>query len=257
MADIFLSYSSKDRLRVKPIRDALASRGFTVFWDVEVPATVDWDTWIRARLSESRCALVLWSSHSVASENVRHEAFIAKQQTKIVPALLDPLSADQFPMGFYVVQAANLTNWSGAVDDAEWLKVISEIERKLTPEWMRRKLDDIEAELVGERARRETAERRDRSLRQQIVKEAEARQQLQAERDDALHRIDALNSLLEQQRGERAALVQQPQGFAEPPSSAGELDRLRRRVGELGTRARRSVEAAISVTNSVAGRCGR
>src|SRR5262249_20231613 len=37
MTDIFFSYSSADRERVRPIRDALVAQGFDVFWDQEVP----------------------------------------------------------------------------------------------------------------------------------------------------------------------------------------------------------------------------
>ena len=33
MTDAFFSYSSKDRERVRPIRDALVAEGFDVFWD--------------------------------------------------------------------------------------------------------------------------------------------------------------------------------------------------------------------------------
>jgi len=203
MVDVFFSYSSKDRPRVQPVRDALVNRGFAVFWDQEIPASTDWDTWIRQRLHESKCAVVVWSFNSVTSDNVRHEAFIAKQQNKIVPILLDSLSADLFPMGFYAVQAANLTGWSGALEDSEWLKLLNEIESKLTPSWMKRTLDTLDAELVGERARRETAERRDRTLRERIAKEAEARQQLRVELDDALQRGEELDGLLKTEREQR------------------------------------------------------
>ena len=38
MTDVFFSYSSKDRERVRPIRDAVvAEEGFDVFWDQDVP----------------------------------------------------------------------------------------------------------------------------------------------------------------------------------------------------------------------------
>jgi hypothetical protein len=82
MTDVFLSYSSKDRDRVRLIRDALAERGFDVFWDQTLPAGIDWDTWIRQHLAQSKCALVVWSKNSVGSDNVRHEAKIAKDQRK-------------------------------------------------------------------------------------------------------------------------------------------------------------------------------
>jgi hypothetical protein len=195
MADIFFSYSSKDRDRVQPVHDALVNRGFAVFWDQEIPASTDWDSWIRHHLNESKCALVVWSANSVASDNVRHEAFIAKQQNKLVPILIDSIAADQFPMGLYAVQAANLTNWIGDLDDREWLKLITEVESRLMPRWVRGTLDAFEAELVSERARRDTAERRDRTLRDQIARGAEAQQNLRAELDQALHQVDDLRAL--------------------------------------------------------------
>ena len=189
MTDIFFSYSSKDRARAQPVRDALANRGFVVFWDQEVPAGTDWDTWIRRHLTDAKCVIVLWSKHSILSDNVRHEAVIAREQTKLVPVLLDEIRADQFPMGQHAVQAANLSSWDGDLNAAEWAKLLNQVESKLTPEWIRRTLDSMEANLVAERSRRETAERRDRTFREQIAKEAEARQQLQAERDHALEQI--------------------------------------------------------------------
>jgi len=72
MTDIFFSYSSKDRDRVRPIRDALAAQGFEVFWDQEVPTGLDWDRWIRDHLNKAKCALVFWSINSIGSDNVRH-----------------------------------------------------------------------------------------------------------------------------------------------------------------------------------------
>lgn len=229
MADIFLSYSSRDRERVSPIRDALVDRGLSVFWDQEVPANTDWDTWIRARLNEARLAVVVWSSNSVVSDNVRHEAFVAKQQNKLLTVLIDALNADQLPMGFYTVQAANLTSWNGALDASEWLKVLTDVEARLTPAWLRRNIDQLEAELVGERARREASERRDRTLRDQIAKEAEARQRQRVELDEALQRVDELNELLGKVREDYSMAQSQ---LLELDARVSGLDEARRRAEE-------------------------
>ena len=204
MNDIFLSYSSKDRERVQQLRDALVDRGLTVFWDLEVPAGIDWDTWIRQQLNESGCAVVVWSLNSVGSDNVRHEAVIAKKQGKIVPVLFNALDADKFPMGFHAMQAANLASWTGDPADSEWQKLVAQLELKLTPAWIKRNLDALDAELVGERSRRETAERRDRALRDQIAREAEARQQLRSELDQALERIEHLTANVQTSDAERS-----------------------------------------------------
>jgi MFS family permease len=182
---------------VRAIRDALASQGFEIFWDQAVPPGSDWDTWIRQHLNEAKCALVFWSKNSVGSDNVRHEATVAKQQGKLIPVLLDALTVEQFPMGLYSTQGADLTNWAGGEQEQSWSTLKQHVEFKLTPLWVRRLIDGMEAELIAERARREGAERRDRTLRDQIVKEAQAQQELRRERDDAQEGLAALKSQLE------------------------------------------------------------
>jgi hypothetical protein len=122
VTDIFFSYSSADGERVRPIRDALVAQGFEVFWDQHVPAGMDWDTWIRQHLTKSKCTIAFWSVTSVLSDNVRHEATVAKQQGKLLSVLLEPLTAEQFPMGLYAQQAANLSNWNGDQGHDEWRK---------------------------------------------------------------------------------------------------------------------------------------
>src|ERR1051325_9490086 len=122
MFDIFLSYSSRDRQRVQPIHDALAEQGFAVFWDQEVPAGSDWDTWLRKNLNEAKCAVVVWSAQSITSDNVGHESPSAKQQGNVFPVVIESLARDQFPMGLYAVQAANLTTWNGDRENGEWQK---------------------------------------------------------------------------------------------------------------------------------------
>jgi TIR domain/PAN domain len=197
MTDIFFSYSSADRKRVRPIRDALAEQGFEVFWDQQVPAGMDWDSWIRQHLTKSKCAIAFWSAKSVSSDNVRHEAMVAKQQGKLISVLLEPLTVEQFPMGLYVQQAANLSGWRGDYNDNEWRKFRREFEAKLTPPWVRRQFDEIEAELVGERTRREGAERRDRTMQAQITKEVEVQQILKQERDVAFDEVTKLKATVE------------------------------------------------------------
>jgi hypothetical protein len=76
--------------------DALAAQGFEVFWDQEVPTGLDWDSWIRQHLAKCKCAMAFWSAASVASDNVRHEAMVAKQQGKLISVLLEPLTIQQF-----------------------------------------------------------------------------------------------------------------------------------------------------------------
>ena len=247
MTDIFFSYSSADRERVRPIRDALVAQGFEVFWDQQVPAGMDWDTWIRQHLTKSKCAMAFWSATSVSSDNVRHEATVAKQQGKLISVLLEPLTAEQFPMGLYAQQAANLSGWSGDYSHDEWRKFRREFEAKLTPLWVRRQIDEIEAELVGERTRREGAERRDRTMQAQIAKEVEVQQLMKRERDVALDEVAALKGTVEKLTQARADATAKQAGAQqalkrERDSALDEVAALKGTVEEL-TQAREHAEA--------------
>ena len=142
MADVFFSYSSKDRERVRPIHNALVADGFDVFWDQEVPPGRNWDEWIRQHLEAARCAVVFWSVDSVRSDNVVHEATVAKNAGKLIPVLLDGLEARQFPMGHYTIQAITLSAEPNGADAFSLLK--EAIEAKAMRRWMWRKLAEAE-----------------------------------------------------------------------------------------------------------------
>ena len=183
------------------VRDALAE-DFDVFWDQEVPPSVDWDAWIRQHLAESKCVLVFWSAASVGSDYVRHEASIAKGLGKLIPVFIEQLKADQLPMGHLAQQAANLVNWTGDVSDAEWLKLKRHLETKLSPLWVQRRIRALEGELTGERQRRQGSEYTNEQLRLRLSAEDKAHADLQLERDNAVAETERLKSILGRSRTE-------------------------------------------------------
>ena len=204
MTDVFFSYSSKDRERVRPVRNALAAQGFEVFWDQEVPAGVDWDTWIRQHLQRAKCAVVFWSKDSIVSDNVRHEATVAKTQGKLVPVLLEHLQPEQFPMGLYSTQGVFLAAWAGDTEGTEWQKLQAQVEARLTPLWVARRLHNSEAAVLAESARREAAESRIRALQERLVKEAQAQQEAERGREDAVKEGEKLRGALAAAEGAAA-----------------------------------------------------
>lgn len=133
MIDVFLSYSSGDIEPAGRLVRALESAGLTVFWDQATPPGVDWDTWIRGKLSDSRSVVVLWSKASVASANVRHEAIIARDQGKLIPVLLEAVDPRDFPMGLYLVQALKLHDWNGDTSSEAFLRLLENLGTKQTP----------------------------------------------------------------------------------------------------------------------------
>lgn len=131
MPDVFLSYSSADREAAARIVRRLEADGREVFWDQDVPPGTDWDSWIREKLRASRVAVVVWSAKSVKSPNVRHEAMVARDAGKLVPVMIEPLQPDDLPMGLYLVQAVQLSDWRDG-SARGYARLAAEIDSRLT-----------------------------------------------------------------------------------------------------------------------------
>jgi formylglycine-generating enzyme len=106
--DVFLSYAREDEARARELAMALDQRGFSVFWDREVPPGQTWHSYIGEALANARCVVVAWSRHSIASQWVLEEASEGRDRKVLVPVLLE---AVQPPFGFRAIQAANLVDW--------------------------------------------------------------------------------------------------------------------------------------------------
>ena len=117
MSDVFISYSSADRARVKPLVDALEQLGWSVWWDRSVLPGETWDQVIQAALTDARCIIVLWSRHSIQSDWVWIEADEARRRGILVPASLDDV---EIPFAFRRIQVANLVNWQGASSTSQF-----------------------------------------------------------------------------------------------------------------------------------------
>ena len=111
MSDIFLSYASADRERVRPLVDALEASGWSVWWDRKIPAGRTYAEILEAALRAARCILVVWTKTSVESDWVREEAERGKRRRLLVPVRLDDVAP---PLGFGQIQAADLIGWDGA-----------------------------------------------------------------------------------------------------------------------------------------------
>jgi hypothetical protein len=112
VSDIFLSYASEDRLRVKPVVDALEARGWSVWWDPTIRPGQIFARVIQEALDKARCVVVLWSRESVESDWVQTEAGEGLKRKILIPALLDVVV---IPLEFRRIHAANLVGWSGAL----------------------------------------------------------------------------------------------------------------------------------------------
>jgi hypothetical protein len=119
--DVFLSYAKEDRERAAMLVEALSSRGLSVWWDRQIAAGQNYHRTIERAIDQARCVVVLWTSDSVHSDWVAEEAALARERSKLVPAILDEVA---IPVSFRLIQTADLRGWRGG-DHAG----IDEIER--------------------------------------------------------------------------------------------------------------------------------
>jgi eukaryotic-like serine/threonine-protein kinase len=126
MNDIFISYDSADRAIAQKFADALESRGWSVWWDREIPLGKAFDQVIEEELNAARCVIVLWSNQSVQSRWVKTEAAAAADRDCLLPALIEDIA---IPFEFKRIQTAMLMNWRGDDSDPEFNRLIKAIEQ--------------------------------------------------------------------------------------------------------------------------------
>jgi TolB-like protein/Flp pilus assembly protein TadD len=124
VADVFVSYSSDDRVVARMLADALEQEGFSVWWDQDLRSGDTYDERIETALHEAKAVVVLWSPRSVASRWVRSEATLADRRGKLAPATIVPCER---PVAFELTQAADLTRWRGGRSDPEWRRFVEVI----------------------------------------------------------------------------------------------------------------------------------
>jgi len=93
MADIFISYSSKDRQQAEQLTELLGSAGLSVWIDQSaLAASTSWSAEIVDAITNCRAFIVLLSPNSIESHNVIKEVSLASEKRKkILPLDLEPV----------------------------------------------------------------------------------------------------------------------------------------------------------------------
>ncbi len=126
MADVFISYERTAEATARRVAAALTRAGHNPWFDALLPAHRDYSDVIEERLKATDVVLVLWSQAAHQSQWVRAEADYARQEKKLVQAVLD----DRLPpMPFNRIQCARLAGWIGGAKSPEWRKVLDGIDQ--------------------------------------------------------------------------------------------------------------------------------
>ena len=102
---VFVSYSSADRARVKPIIAALEQAGYSVWWDGLIGGGEQFARSIEGPLEHALAVVVVWSKNSAASHWVNDEAARGRDRSRLVPLTID---GSLPPLGFRQFQAIPL-----------------------------------------------------------------------------------------------------------------------------------------------------
>ena len=120
MADVFISYSRDDPAAVRALAEAVAREGYSVWWDEALPPHLSYGDVIADEIGTAKAAIVVWSEAAFASQWVRAEADVARNQKKLVQTSLDGRMP---PMPFNQLQFVSIGDWRGEADHPGWLRV--------------------------------------------------------------------------------------------------------------------------------------
>jgi TolB-like protein/Flp pilus assembly protein TadD len=134
MADVFVSYSRRDKARVGPIVSALESRGWSVWWDPAISAGQEFDLQIADELAQAAAVLVVWTTDSVQSRWVRGEARDAADRGILVPVRCGDTSLPIDFRSFHTVDLGQDPRMAGSVAFEEVIRAVGALVGKSKPD---------------------------------------------------------------------------------------------------------------------------
>lgn len=120
MADVFLSYASEDRERIRELVSALEAADYSVWWDRAIVPGTSFGPEIEREIAAARCIVVLWSHASIRSQWVQGEAAEGLDRRILVPVMLDDVRP---PLLFRYQDAADFRDWKGQVQHPEFIRL--------------------------------------------------------------------------------------------------------------------------------------
>ena len=120
MADVFISYARDDASFVRRLAEAVAREGYSVWWDDALPPHLSYSEVITGEIGKAKAVIVVWSEKAIASDWVRAEADLARNQKKLVQTSIDGRMP---PMPFNQLHFVSIGDWRGEPDHPGWTRV--------------------------------------------------------------------------------------------------------------------------------------
>jgi hypothetical protein len=127
MSGVFLSYSRGDRDLASAIINGLRAVGVSVWWDEDMHS-IDWHQELERQIVELATIVVIWSPNSVNSANVKDEARLGLENSKLINIIVG-LPKPPFP--FDRVNGLPLDGWVERVPNSGWTRLVETIEEKV------------------------------------------------------------------------------------------------------------------------------
>jgi len=96
LAQVFISYKSEDRARLKPLVAALEAEGFSVWWDQHIGGGTNWREEIETHLDAAKVVIVVWSKKTIGPDGRVKEAKVLRSIPLLDQAALDAVKQWQF-----------------------------------------------------------------------------------------------------------------------------------------------------------------
>lgn len=100
MADIFISYSKRDKALATQLSAYLEACGYATWWDRSLEPGNLYRDEIAQELAAARVVIVIWTPHSIVSDFVRAEAGRAKADQKLLPTKSSDVTYATIPLPF-------------------------------------------------------------------------------------------------------------------------------------------------------------
>ena len=172
MSGVFLSYSRADREVAGAIIRGLRSVGVTVWWDEDMHS-IDWNKELERQIVELATVVVLWTPNSIKSDNVKDEARLGLEHTKLINVII---GIPKPPYPFDRVNGLPLEGWHEHEPNKVWTRLVQSVEEKVVATGGARKGEFTAALARHEEnltQKRETLARAQEALEEAQVREGE------------------------------------------------------------------------------------